>query len=316
MTKKTSFRLGRGLSSLISLEVEPASPAPPPPADGGRFADNAPASQSSDSSVPSGSRLMQLEVEQIRPNPHQPRRDFEPVALAQLAASLAQSGLIQPIVVRSVPGGFELIAGERRLRAAKQAGLRQVPAVVREADPVGQAELALIENIQREDLNPMERAAAYRALLDKLTVTQAELATRLGEDRSSIANFVRLLDLPAPVQHFVRERKLTLGHAKLIAGISDPAEQQRLAELAVQQGLSVQKLQQLIAESLQSPGATARPAASSAHLADLERTITQQLGLRVQLRRGGKGKGRVVIHYASLEQFDDLLARLSIQLAE
>jgi len=295
VSKKPAFRLGRGLSSLISLEVpiEPAESAAAP-----RIAEVMASTPSLEAAPPAAaaspdSPLQLVAVEAIHPNPHQPRRQFDEAGLQHLAASLRESGLIQPVIVRRLPDGFELIAGERRLRAAKIAGLTHLPAVVREADAISQAQLALIENVQREDLNPIDRATAYRLLLEKLGVTQAELASRLGEERSSIANFVRLLDLPPTVQQLVRDGKLSLGHAKLLAGVPDMLQQQRLAELAVKQELSVRNLEQVIARPGSLPPA-GRPK-PSAHLADLERTMTQQLGMRVQLRRSGKGKGRVMI---------------------
>ncbi len=253
-------------------------------------------------------------VEKITPNPHQPRRVFDDASLAQLADSLRSSGLIQPIVVRRMEEGYQLIAGERRLRAAKLAALNQIPVLVRDVDSMSQAQMALVENIQREDLNPIDRASAYRTLMGQLGLTQAELGSRLGEDRSSIANFLRLLDLAEPVRQLLRTNKLSLGHAKLLAGIADVLEQQRLADLVVQQDLSVRNLERLI-QSPEAEPKTRSAIAPSAHIADLEKTISRQLGMRVQVRRSGsKGKGRLVIHYGSLDQFDQLLTKLSLSL--
>ena len=235
------------------------------------------------------------------------------------------NGVIQPIVVRQVtdsptsgPGvspseqrTYQLIAGERRFRAAKLAGLTTIPAIVRDdVDSFTQAQMALVENIQREDLNPLDRAQGYRTLLDQLGLTQAELSARLGEDRSSIANFLRLLDLAEPVQALVREGRLSMGHAKLLAG-AERSEQERLANLVVAQELSVRNLERLLAGT---PVATA-PKASTAspHVQDLEKTLARQLGMRVQVKSMKKGKGRLVIHYASLDQFDELLGRLGVQ---
>jgi len=254
----------------------------------------------------------EISVDVIVANPHQPRRDFEPVALAQLAESLKVSGVIQPIIVRQVEAGYQLIAGERRLRAAKLAGLTTIPAIVRDVDSFTQAQLALIENIQREDLNAVDRAMAYRSLMNQLGLTQAELAARLGEDRSSIANHLRLLDLTEVVIEHVRAGRLSLGHAKLLAGVHDILEQQRLAQAVVSQELSVRNLERMI----QTPAEPATPKATavpSAHIADLEKTISRQLGMRVQVRTTGKGgKGRLVIHYGSLDQFDQLVNRLGV----
>ncbi len=299
---KSKPRLGRGLSSLISvssLPVEAEIPSGP--------------SETPNRATPisDGTPLL-IPIDSIRPNPHQPRKTFNEATLSELAASLKSSGIIQPLVVRKTADGFELIAGQRRWQAAKRAGLTEVPAILRDVDSYTQAQMALVENIQREDLNPIERAHAYRSLMEQLGLTQAELATRMGEDRSSIANFLRLLDLPESVRGLVRDGKLTLGHAKIIAGISDIIEQQRLAEMVVAQELSVRNLERVLQD---------RPAANperktsglSAHLADLEKSISGQLGMRVQVRSGPKGRGRLVIHYSTLDQFDDLLQKLGVK---
>ena len=176
--------------------------------------------------------------------------------------------------------------------------------------------MALVENIQRQDLNPIDRAQAYSTLIKQLGVTQAELAGRLGEDRTRIAHYLRLLDLAPPVQALVRDGKLTLGPRQALAGVADPAEQERLANLAVTQGLSVRNLERLIARGVHSPACTVPrqgERASTAHLQQLEKSLARQLGLRVQLKRAAKkGKGRMVIHYRSLDQFDELIGRLGV----
>jgi ParB family chromosome partitioning protein len=260
-----------------------------------------------------GASPLEIAVDGVRPNPHQPRKQFDEASLQALAASIKSSGLVQPIVVRQgkgeAAGTYELIAGERRLRAAKVAGLSTIPALVREVDAFEQAQLALIENVQREDLNPVDRAQAYRGLIDQLGLTQAELAGRVGEDRSSIANYLRLLDLAEPVRDMVRDGRLSLGHAKILAGVADPVQQQELAERVVGQGLSVRNLERLLQDA--PPTAAKGKGEPSAHVRDLEQSLTSQLGLKVQLRTAGKkGKGRLVIHYGSLDQFDTLLERL------
>lgn len=298
-------RLGRGLSSLISVSELPVE-AEAQPTEGG----NAAELPTSMPAQPVGAT--ELPIDRITPNPHQPRRRFDDASLAELASSLRSTGLIQPIIVRQVDGGYELVAGERRLRAAKLAGLSAIPALIKEVDAFAQAQMALVENIQREDLNPIERAAAYRSLIQQLGLTQSELAGRLGEDRSSIANYLRLLDLAEPVQNLVRDGRLSMGHAKLLAGVEDPLEQQRLAELVLAQGLSVRNLERL----LQSPGGTQTNVAAgpSAHIQDLEKSISRQLGMRTQIRAGSKkGRGKLVVHYSNLDQFDELLGRLGIK---
>jgi ParB family chromosome partitioning protein len=295
--KSTSAaRLGRGLSSLIKLAETPIQHEIRPDI----------------SPLPSGPAT--IPTHKIQPNPHQPRRQFNEKTLAELATSIKSAGLIQPIIVRPTADGYELIAGERRLRAAQLAGLDEIPAIIRQVDSFAQAQLALIENIQREDLNPLDRANAYQSLIDQLGLTQNELANRLGEERSSIANFLRLLSLAEPVRELLRSGQLSFGHAKLLAGVADPIEQLRLAELVTQRDLSVRNLEQILRTNV-TPPAPARPniAASSAHVADLEKTMTSQLGLRVQLRPSSKaGRGRLIIHYANLDQFDELLKHLNV----
>jgi ParB family chromosome partitioning protein len=264
-----------------------------------------------------GVRVAEIPLASIVPNPHQPRRHFNDASLNELAASLKSTGMIQPIIVRPAgPDRYELIAGERRWRDARLADLPSIPAILRDVDATTQAQMALIENIQREDLNPLDRALAYQALIQNLGLTQAELAGRLGEDRSTVTHFVRLLDLPEPVQGLIQEGRLTLGHAKLLAGVTDPSSQQRLANLVVEQNLSVRNLERLIQDG--APAAPARAEepkpSASAHLQDLERTLSRQLSLRVQIRPSNKkGQGRLVLHYSSLDQFDDLLTRMGVR---
>ena len=289
-----------------------ANPAGPTPA-------SAPASVLSPAPVelPSSPYRM-LRLPDIRPNPMQPRRQMDADRLAELAASLKANGVIQPIVVRQRPeGGWELIAGERRFRAARQAGLDEIPAIVREVDRHTQAQLALVENIQREDLNPIDRAVAYQTLVSDLGLTQNELALRLGEDRSSIANFLRLLELTPTVQDYLRNRELTLGHAKVLAGVTDPVMQSRTADLCVTQGLSVRNLERVV-KSDPPPAPVAKPVEEpSAHVRSLETDIARQLGLRVQVRSGAKkGRGKVIIHYATLDQFDQLMRRMSVHVED
>ncbi len=306
MAKLVRSRLGRGLSSLMSsselpveMEVGPdvtTIPSTPP--------------------LPvqiTGEPLM-LDLVAIVPNPHQPRRTMSEASIAELAASLKSNGVIQPIIVRKVDPGYQLIAGERRWRAAKVAGLTQIPVIVKDVDAFTQAQMALVENIQREDLNPIDRAQGYRTLMDELGLTQAELSGRLGEERSTIANFVRLLDLAEPVRAKVRDGSLSLGHAKLLAGVPDILEQQRLAELISSQGLSVRNLERLLQAPAADPTPVKSSAASPAHQLDLEKSISRQLGLRVQLRAAKKGKGRLILHYGSLDQFDELMTKLGVNM--
>jgi len=307
---KNKPRLGRGLSSLISISDLPVEAEVP--AQGAKVDESAPARQPGAAGAGRASSA-EIPVDAILPNPRQPRRSFDEAGLEELAASIRSSGLIQPILVRPAGDKYQLIAGERRLRAAKLAGLKTIPAIVREVDDITQAQMALIENIQRADLNPLERAAGYRTLIEELGLTQEELAGRLGEDRSSIANYLRLLDLAEPVKALVRDGRLSMGHAKLIASASDLLEQERLANLVVLQGLSVRNLERIMKEPPKPPPQRTGPA-TTAHIAELEKSLTRQLGLRVQIRCAAKkGKGRLIIHYANLDQFDELLGRLGVK---
>ena len=322
-SSKTKPRLGRGLSSLISVSELPvekeihdtpvagSSASSPFHADRPGSSDGSAAVQRPTvASVADGTPLL-IPIDIIGPNPHQPRKTIKESAIAELALSLKSSGIIQPIIVRRVEDRFELIAGERRWLAAKLAGFTEVPAVVRDVDAFTQAQMALVENIQREDLNAIERAQGYRVLMQQLGLTQAELANRMGEDRSSIANYLRLLDLAEPVRRMVQDGRLSMGHAKLLAGVEDILEQQKLAETVIAQNLSVRNLERLL-ETRGQPQGEKKGGGSAAHVADLEKSMSRQLGLRVQLRSSSKGKGRLILHYASLDQFDELMQKLGV----
>ncbi|HZL34643.1 MAG TPA: ParB/RepB/Spo0J family partition protein [Tepidisphaeraceae bacterium] len=258
--------------------------------------------------------IREIALDQIVPNPHQPRRQMNESSIAELAASLKSTGLIQPIILRKVGSQYQLIAGERRWRAARLAGLASVPALIREATSAEQAQMALVENVQRENLNPIDRALAYRTLMNQLGLTQAELAGRMGEERSSVANFVRLLDLAEPVQAMVVDGRISMGHAKLLAGIADKAEQDRLANLVVSQNLSVRNLEKQLQSSKPATAPPPTTISVSPHLQDLERSLSQQLGLHVQVRSAAKkGRGKVILNYSSLDQFDELMNRLGVR---
>jgi ParB family chromosome partitioning protein len=316
---KAKPRLGRGLSSLISMSdvgedvaVEGAT-APAPTG-----ANSAPAGAALSDLLPRGPMVIELPVEQIRSNPHQPRRQFNEASIAELAASLKSTGLVQPIIVRrSEDGSYELIAGERRLRAAKHAKLETLPALVKEVDGFSQAQMALVENIQREDLNPIDRASAYHTLITELGLTVSELAGRLGEERSSISNYLRLLDLSEPVRDLVRSGELSMGHAKLLAGLPDPQEQLKKAQIVIAQGLSVRNLERMISAGPAAAADKGGQGKPSAHLVDLEKSLSHQLGTRVQVKASShKGKGKLILHYTSLDQFDHLMGRLGVVIDE
>jgi ParB family chromosome partitioning protein len=264
----------------------------------------------------SKTEVFHVELSKIVANPTQPRRTFDEGSLASLAESIKTAGVIQPIIVRQIDDHYEVIAGERRWRAAKLAHLQQIPVILRPGDAVERSQIALIENIHREDLNPLERALAYQALLKQTNCTHLELAQKLGEDRSTIANHLRLIDLPDTVRQLVGSGQLSFGHAKLLAGIPAVVRVELLAEMTVRQGLSVRALEKLLKESAAHRPAIAAKVATP-HIADLERRISRDLQMRAEVKQAAKGKkGKLVLHYASLDQFDELLNRLGIKVDE
>jgi len=273
--------LGRGLGALLS----PSEPAPLAAA------------------AMVGGGIQDIPVGDIVPNPQQPRKDFEINALSELAASLRQSGVIQPVVVRRAGQGYQLIVGERRWRAAKLAGLEKIPAVIREATDAESLELALIENLLREDLNPIEQAEAYQKLLAQFAWTQEELAERVGKDRSSIANCLRLLKLPESIQADLRAGRLTMGHARALLSLGSAADQLRLREEILAHSWSVRTTEEDVQRKRsQLPR---RPLRRSPELGALEDTLREALVTRVRLV-GNERRGRIEIAYTSREDLDRL----------
>lgn len=250
--------------------------------------------------------LLELSVAAIRPNPYQPRVEFDEVALAELAASIREVGILQPVIVRRIDvGRYELIAGERRWRAAQRAGLTLVPALVRAVDDRTSLEHAVVENLQRSDLNPLEEAAAYRQLIDEFSLTQDQVAQRVGKSRPAVANTLRLLQLPGSVQRLVRAGELSAGHARALLALSDSELQTALAVRAVKSGLSVRDLEELVRASGRSP----RPGnkrsgdqegGKAASVLEIERLLADRLDTRVEVSLTGS-KGRLVIEFADLE---------------
>ncbi|XAL98133.1 ParB/RepB/Spo0J family partition protein [Phycisphaeraceae bacterium D3-23] len=346
--KKRPSRLGRGLSSLMATSAEmpavPTQPAtgqaetagPRPATTQGKLspAQDIPAPSKAD--APTGTRpggqsleanpdaagLRFLAIAEIQPNRHQPRQAFSDKALEGLAASLKQDGMMQPIVVRpsqdkDKQGGYELIAGERRWRAAQIAGLETVPAVVHELTDEQSAQWALVENLQREDLNPIEKAEAFKRLSDEFGLAHAQIAERVGLERSTVSNLLRLLALSDFCRDLVREDLLSMGQARAIAGVPDPAAQKALAQQAVRDGLSVRQVEAAARKIMQSTSvntSSASKAASKHSLADMEKQISQQLGTRVKLKPGRKkGSGTIAIDFYSLDEFDALMARMNVK---
>jgi ParB family transcriptional regulator, chromosome partitioning protein len=253
--------------------------------------------------------FVDVPVDHVEPNPQQPRKAFEPGALDELAASIKATGVIQPIVVRRHGTGWQLIAGERRWRAARHAGLERIPAVVREATDGEALELALVENLLREDLNPMEEAEAYRRLLDEFGWTQEELGQRIRKDRSSVANCLRLLKLPALVQDDLRSGRLTMGHARALLSLTSPTEQLKLRDEILAHSWSVRATE----EGVQQRRTTRRPKARqrSPELVAMEDALQRALLARVKLT-GNERRGRIEITYATPEELERLAAILGV----
>ena len=256
--------------------------------------------------VPVGPGPLEIPVDRIRENPRQPRVRMDDAALETLAASIREHGVIQPVLVTETIDGYQLVAGERRVRAARLAGLERVPAVVRQLADRDQLELALVENLQREDLDPIEAAQAYRSLIDDFGLSQEELSSRVGRARSTVANTLRLLELHASVQTAVIDGRLTEGHARAIGGL-EPEAQPRVVDTVVDEGLSVRQTEELV-RRLRTPRPDAATPASRTPDPELERVeedLRRALGTKVRLARSRRG-GRIVIEYYT----DDELSRL------
>jgi ParB family chromosome partitioning protein len=284
--------LGRGLAALIPNANEATSEP------GARAA--------------AGSGLRTLDIESIHPSTRQPRKHFDDGRLDELAESIRSQGIIQPLVVRMREGGgFELVAGERRWRAAQRAGLHQVPAVVREVAESQAFEMALVENLQREDLNPIEEAEGYQRLVAEFGYTQESLSARVGKDRSTVTNALRLLKLPPAVRAMVIEGRLNMGHARALLGLeSDPAIE-RLARQAASRGLSVRQVEALVKRERENGNRPApSPTTASPAARDLVHRLEQALATRVKLVETSPKSGRLEIHYASLNELDAVLAKI------
>ena len=250
-------------------------------------------------------QFFQCPVEVIEPNPHQPRQKFSSHELEEMVGSVREKGIITPLLVSKTQTGYQLIAGERRWRAAQKAGLRRVPVVVREATPSESLELALIENIHRKDLNPIEEAVAYGKLLEETGITQDALAKRLSKDRSSITNLLRLLKLPIKIQQDVIDNRLSMGHARLLAGFKKSEDQWALRNTIIKRGLSVRQSEALAKRRAGSTNTKLKGSAKDPYLRSLEDNLKRSLGTKVEIKKRGK-KGTVVVHFYS----DDELGRL------
>jgi len=251
--------------------------------------------------------IHELELDKIVPNEYQPRKVFDDVKLKELAASIREQGVIQPVIVHRVAGGYELIAGERRWRASRHAGLKTIPALVKEATKRELLEMALIENIQREDLNPLEAAEAYKRLQDEFHLTQEDLAKRVGKERSTITNFLRILGLSKEIKQDIAAGNLSMGHAKAILSLERVRDQAQVAALIVKKGLSVREAEALCGRTKNPP--KEKKARMSHELKAVEEKLRKVLGTKVSIASKAKG-GKIVIEYYSDEELDRILEKI------
>lgn len=294
--------LGRGLDALIPRATQPPAITHHP----GRHDDGV-----------GDDLIAHIELARIEHNPYQPRADFNPVAQNELKRSIQEKGVIQPITVRRMDNGYQLISGERRVRAAREAGLTHIPAyIIRVHNNEEMLELALIENLQRETLNPIEIAISYRRLMDECHFTQEQVSQKIGKDRSTITNFLRLLKLPDVIQEALRKSEVSTGHARALITLEDPVTQMEIFQKIVDKGISVREVERLVRErgSRTAKKHVVRMTQTSSSLESVEEKLRQLLGTKVQVRMVQDGKGEIVVEFYSaddLERLVDLL--LSIQ---
>jgi ParB family chromosome partitioning protein len=312
MAKRKSA-LGKGLGALLPDNEARTSAAEDPAS---------PRLYNFEDRIRTAGSVSDIAVDRIEPNPYQPREHFDEDALAELAHSIRSLGIIQPLTVRATgPNRFELISGERRLRAARQAGLDRVPAYIREADTEAMLEMAIVENVQREQLNPIEISLGYRRLMDECGLTQEQVADKVGKSRSAVANFLRLLRLPPVIQAGLRDGKLTTGHARALLSLESEADQKTALEAIVTKGLSVRDTELWVKRMLSGgPASRKQPAgetATTSHEADLElRRMTDDLrshlGTKVQIKPSGKGtSGRIEVEFYSAEDLERIVDLLT-----
>jgi ParB family chromosome partitioning protein len=303
--------LGRGLGALLG-GTNPTAKAPAPSAAPSSISNIAAASEP-------GENVRRIPLASVHPCPFQPRKEFTPETLQELADSIREQGIIQPLIVRRQGDGYELIAGERRWRAAQLLGLKEVPVLVREADDRAVLELALIENLQRENLNPIEEAQGYSELVEKFQLRQEDVARKVGRSRVTVANALRLLKLDGEIQAHVRDGRLSVGHAKVILGLAGPAEQKLAAERVLRQNLNVRQTEELVSRLQGAPrgsighrnGQVAAPI-TDVHVANLENKLCERFGTKVQLRYR-QGKGSIEIRYFSDDELERILELIGVK---
>lgn len=295
-------RLGRGLGALISSGTTPPKAAPVTPA-------------ATPTAGPDGlPGYREIAVHLVEPNPYQPRKEFSAEALTELVESIRAEGLLQPIIVRAAGDRFQLIAGERRWRAFQQLKLKSIPARVMTSSDASSASLALIENLQRADLNPLEEAHGYASLIRDFDLTQDAAAQRVGKGRATVANSLRLLGLEPELQGYVGKGLLSVGHAKVLLGVENSAERLLLARRALEQGLSVRGLEELLRHKTGGPGKKRRmPGATATALSDIEKRLTTHLGARSTLKHSPR-RGRIIIEYQGNEDLSRVLAKMGLPL--
>lgn len=305
--------LGRGLGALISGNA--TTPPRPTPAPTTTNSNTATAAAPAPAPEDHRERVLRVPLGRVRPCPFQPRKDFAPEALQELADSIREQGIVQPLIVREQADHLELIAGERRWRAAQLVGLTEVPVIVRVADDAAVLELALIENLQRENLNAIEEAQGYSKLMSEFKLTQEQVATKVGKSRAVVANALRVLRLPDEVQAHLRDGRISVGHAKVILGLDSEELQRMAAERIIREGLNVRQTEVMILNlQTDKPAATrtAKAVTKDMHVASLENRIRERVGTKVNLRYA-KGKGSVQITFYSDDELERILNLLGVK---